>query len=107
MKKMTIGSWTMCVAGIVAFSAVITVGILLDPVNPELQKSQVYEQGKLYKDYGFGVMAIYGCDSGDKMECGYSQWKEDYPERAKKIVACAMGTYRLTGDHFVLIYETE
>lgn len=114
MEKMTKGSWMILITGIVVISIIITAGILLDPVSPgeatniESQKElQTLVQRKLYKDHGFGVMAIYGCDTSDKMECGYSQWKEDYPERAKKIVASTIGQCRLKGDYFVLIYETE
>ena len=108
MKKKTMGLWMAFPAGIIIISTIIIAGILLDPVSPEkpanteLQKSQVYERQKFYEDDGSGIIIISRFDR-NLVKKGYLQWKKDYPERAKKIVATAISPANL----FMLIYETE
>ncbi|MFH1402259.1 MAG: hypothetical protein ABIG87_01370, partial [Patescibacteria group bacterium] len=68
------------------------------------QEKSVTEQGKLYEDSGQGIMIMKKYDIYILKE-GYLQWKKDYPERDKKIVAATISGG--SGSYFMLIYRTE
>jgi len=68
------------------------------------QEKPITGQGKLYEDSGQGIMIMKKYDIYILKE-GYLQWKKDYPERDKKIVATAISGG--SGSYFMLIYRTE
>ena len=74
-----------------------------ETTNIELQKKS-QEKHCRYQDDGSGIMIIKEWNICLIKE-GYLQWRKNYPERAKKIIAVTVsGGY---GSYFMLIYETE
>jgi len=81
---------------------IVGIHFFTETVNTETQgQSKVSVQEKLYNDDGLGMIISSGVL--DRVERGYLQWKKDYPERAKRIVAATI-SYE---NRLIVFYKTE
>lgn len=74
--------------------------IRISKTEPQ-KESKILAQEKLYEDDGLGVMISNGMV--DRAKKGYLQWKKDYPERARRVVAATISFEK----RLIVFYNTE